>query len=209
MKEIDPLFSDETIVKKIKQKLPYLFQIAELECSRAGKIGMEVGTVREKIITALLTYKFGEENVISEIPITEAEIDVILYNNPISIKTITGKNTTGIKLIWTVDAQKAIEFSNNYTPNCHLILVHINWDSVGGFHFIPQKAQLDTLKLLGNHRYIKLPKPGTNPRGVEMSAEACQKLLQHELTKTIIIDWKKENIEFKPLERWVNLWHQD
>ena len=140
MKEIDPLFSDEKIVNKIKQKLPYLFQIAELECSRAGKIGMEVGTVREKIISALLTYKFGEENVISEIPITEAEIDVILFNNPISIKTITGKNTTGIKLIWTVDAQKAIEFSNNYSPNCHLILAHINWDSVGGFHFIPKEA---------------------------------------------------------------------
>ncbi len=56
-----------------------------------------------------MVYKFGEENVKIDIPITEAEVDVELFNNPISIKTITG-GLNGIKLIWTVDAQKAKEF---------------------------------------------------------------------------------------------------
>ena len=37
------IFEDKKIVKKIKKRLPYLFQLAELESSRAGKIGMEVG----------------------------------------------------------------------------------------------------------------------------------------------------------------------
>jgi hypothetical protein len=97
--KIKLLFEDKELVEKIKIKLPYLFQLAELECSRAGKVGMEVGSIREKVITALLVYKFGEENVESEIPITETAIDVILFDNPISIKTITGKKPNGVKLI--------------------------------------------------------------------------------------------------------------
>ncbi|RLC67524.1 MAG: type II restriction endonuclease subunit R, partial [Chloroflexi bacterium] len=51
------IFEDQKLVQKIKKKLPYLFQLAELESSRAGKIGMEVGSLREKIIVALLIYK--------------------------------------------------------------------------------------------------------------------------------------------------------
>ena len=57
------LFNDPTTIFKVRAKLPYLFQIAELDSSRAGKVGMEVGSVREKIIIAFLVYKFGEENV--------------------------------------------------------------------------------------------------------------------------------------------------
>ena len=53
------IFNDEKLIDKIKRRLPHLFQLAELESSRAGKIGMEVGSLREKIITALLIYKFG------------------------------------------------------------------------------------------------------------------------------------------------------
>ena len=85
------LFRDTRIVAKVKNRFPYLFQLAELESSRAGRIGMEVGPVREKVITALLIYKFGEENVEYDLPITEPEIDVKLFNQPISIKTISGK----------------------------------------------------------------------------------------------------------------------
>ncbi|MCL4458817.1 MAG: ThaI family type II restriction endonuclease [Chloroflexi bacterium] len=42
------VFEDEKLVEKIKRRLPYLFQLAELESSRAGKTGMEVGSVREQ-----------------------------------------------------------------------------------------------------------------------------------------------------------------
>jgi hypothetical protein len=163
--EIRRLFDDKVLVERIKVKLPHFFQLAELESSRAGRIGMEVGSVREKIITALLIYKFGEQNVESEIPITESEVDVKLFENPISIKTITGKNPSGIKLIWTVDAQKAIEFSNKYCPNCDMILVQINWDNGGGFYYISQETQIEILKSMGHENYIKLPKQGTNPYG--------------------------------------------
>ena len=112
-RKIREIFSDKEIVVKIQNKLPKLFHLAELESSRAGKIGMEVGSLREKIIVALLIYKFGEENIRSEIPITESEIDVEVHGNPISIKTITCKTPAGVKLIWTVDAKKALEFIKN------------------------------------------------------------------------------------------------
>jgi hypothetical protein len=112
------IFNDSEISKKIQRKLPKLFQLAELECQRAGKIGMEVGSVREKIIVSLLIYKFGEENVETEIPITEPEVDVKLFGNPISIKTKSGNSLSGVKISWTVDAQTADEFKNNYSPSC-------------------------------------------------------------------------------------------
>jgi hypothetical protein len=101
------IFTDKNLIEKIKKRLSYLFQLAELESSRAGKIGMEVGSVRERIIVALLIYKFGEANVETEIPITESEVDVKLFGEPVSVKIITGKSLGGVKLIWTVDAQKA------------------------------------------------------------------------------------------------------
>ena len=61
--DIKELFTDNTTVSEIQAKLPRLFRIAEIESSRAGKIGMEVGSLREKVIGGLLIYKFGEANV--------------------------------------------------------------------------------------------------------------------------------------------------
>jgi len=99
------VFEDRKLVEKIEKRLPYLFQLAELESSRAGKIGMEVGSLRERIIVALLIYKFGGDSVETEIPITEPEVDAELFGQPVSVKTLTGKGFSGVKLIWTVDAQ--------------------------------------------------------------------------------------------------------
>ena len=117
------LFEDNKLIERIQKRLPHLFQLAEFESSRAGKIGMEVGSVRERIIVALLIHKFGEANVESEIPITEPEVDVRLFGEPISIKTITGNSIGGVKLIWTVDAEKARQFSEEYHPHCDILFV--------------------------------------------------------------------------------------
>jgi len=85
------IFEDEKLVEKIKRRLPYLFQLAGLESSRAGKTGMEVGSVRERIIVALLIYKFGEANVEVEIPITEPEVDAKLFSNQYQLKQLQVK----------------------------------------------------------------------------------------------------------------------
>jgi hypothetical protein len=42
---VNELRADAVLRRKIQKKLPQLFHIAELESSRAGKIGMEVGSV--------------------------------------------------------------------------------------------------------------------------------------------------------------------
>jgi len=203
------IFEDKELVNRIKNKLSYLFQLAELESSRAGKTGMEVGSLRERIIIALLIYKFGETNVETEIPITEPEVDVKLFGKPISIKTITGRGFRGVKLIWTVDAQKAKEFRENYYPKCDTILIQINWGGEGGFYYIPVEAQKDVFDRIGRERYIKLPKPGTNPRGVEITKEALKTLIKHSLTKVIKINWVKTRVDYNPYRRWVEYWRED
>jgi hypothetical protein len=203
------IFEDRKLVTKIKRKLPYLFQLAELESSRAGKIGMEVGSLRERIIVALLIYKFGKANVETEIPITEPEVDVKLFGEPISIKTITGKGFSGVKLIWTVDAQKARKFRENYYPHCDILLVQINWGGIGGLYYIPLEVQRKLFDKISRDRYIKLPKPGTNPRGVEITKEALTSLVEDDLSKVIEINWQKTKIDYNSYKRWVDYWRED
>jgi len=202
------IFEDQALVRKIQNRLPYLFQLAELESSRAGKIGMEVGSLREKIIIALFIYKFGENNIETQIPITEPEIDVKVFNRPVSIKTITGRSLSGVKLIWTVDEQKAKEFRENYSPTCDILLIQICWGKEGGFYYIPLEAQEEIFNEMGKERYIKLPKPGTNPRGVEITRKALEKLVSHSLTQCIKIYWQKQNIDYNPYKRWVEYWEE-
>ena len=203
------IFEDEELVGKIKRRLPYLLQLAELESSRAGKTGMEVGSLREKIIVALLIYKFGEANVETEIPITEPEVDVKLFGDPVSIKTITGKGLAGVKMVWTVDAQKAKEFCENYYPQCDMLLVQINWNDTGGFYYIPLNVQKRVFDRLGRNNYIRLPRSGTNPRGVEVTKEALSNLVGDNESRSILINWQRTKIEFNPYKRWVDLWRKD
>jgi len=208
-KTLQELFEDGVIVNKIKSKLPYLFQLAEVDNSRDGKLGMEIGSARERIIIALLIYQFGEENVITDNAITQAETDVILFNKPISIKTVTGKKIVGVKLIWTVDPQKALEFSKKYKPSCDLILIQINWNDSGYLYFFPDHVQSEVLEKIGREQYIKLPKQGTNPRGVELSRAAVEYLANHKDTKKIEIFWDRKDIDYNPYDKWVDHWNED
>ena len=210
------IFEDKVLVERIKNKLPHLFSIAELESSRAGKIGMEVGSTREKILVALLIYKFGGRNVETQIPITETEVDVRLYGQPLSIKTITGNG--GVKVIWTLDAPKALEFFASYTPRCEILLAQIKWDlkeadikegvHQGGLFLIPVSVQKKIMSQIGKEKYLKLPKVGTNPRGVEISKEGLLMLLQDRDTKCIEIVWRHSKIDYNPYKKWVDYWKE-
>ena len=206
---LSEIFEDEVLTSKIKKRLPYFYQLAELESSRAGKIGMEVGSLREKIIIALLIYKFGEENVETNIPVTVPEVDVKLFGQSISIKTTTGKGLSGVKLIWTVDAQKAMEFREGYYPCCDILLTQIVWDGRGGFYYIPLEVQERLLKVMGREEYIRLPIPGTNPRGVEITKEALSRLICSEEAKVIEIDRQRSEIDYHPYKRWVDYWSEE
>lgn len=171
---------------------------------------MQVGSLRENIVCALLIHRFGEENVNTNIPITKPETDVELFNQPVSIKTKKNIGLGGVKLIWTVDAQNAKEFQRDYYPECDLLFVHIIWDNVGGLYYIPVEVQREILQEIGRANYIKLPKEGTNPRGVEITKEALASLINNAETKKIQILWKKRaNIKYTPYERWVEYWREE
>jgi len=204
IKRLAELFEDPKFAEEVREKLPYLFHLAELELSRAGRPGMEVGTLRERILVALLIYKFGKENVETDIPITEYAVDVKLFGEPLSIKTITGRG--GVKAIWTVNAKKASEFVETYEPKCDILLAQLKWGGVGGLYLIPLEAQKEVFRSMGRHAYFKLPKPGTNPRGVEFSKDALLKLMMHPNTKKIQISWSRPAVEFDPYERWIKYW---
>lgn len=206
--DIQDLFKDKIIISKIQNKLPKLFRVAEIETSRAGKIGMEVGSVREKIISALLIYKFGKENVNTNIPITEPETDIIVGGEDISIKTITANG--GVKAVWTVDAQSSQNFINNYKPKCGILLIQIWWGlEKDSFFFVPLEVQEEIFKKLGKNSYLNLPKAGTNPRGVEFNRLAIEEMLKHPKTLKIRIRWDKGNLKHDVYERWVEYWGQD
>ncbi len=132
-----------------------------------------------------------------------------MFRKPVSVKTITGKSFGGVKLIWTVDAQKAKEFRENYYPHCDILLVQINWHDVGGFYYIPLNVQKRLFDRIGRHNYIKLPKPGTNPRGVEITKEALSALVVDSESKSIEINWQRTKIDFNPYKRWVDFWRED
>lgn len=200
------IFEDADLLDKIRAKLPRLFFLAELDASRAGKVGMEIGSVRERIIIALMMMKFGVDNVKTDIPITETEIDVIVHNQPLSIKTISGARIGGVKAIWTVDAQKAREFVANYKPKYDILLVQVNWGGSGVFAYIPLKVQEEIFSVFGRDKYFSLPKQGTNPRGVEFSKEAMARLSVHPDVKRITINWIRPTEKFNQYQRWLDYW---
>ena len=97
----------------------------------------------------------------------------------------------------------------NYYPKCDIILVQINWGGEGGFYYIPVEIQKEVFDRIGRGKYIKLPKPGTNPRGVEISKEALTMLVNHKLTRVIKINWIKTKVDYNPYKRWVDYWKED
>jgi len=56
---------------------------------------------------------------------------------------------------------------------------------------------------------MKLPKAGTNPRGVEISAEALNILANHPKSLNIPVQWHKKDAAYNPFERWLELGERD
>jgi len=117
---------------------------------------------------------------------------------------------SGVKLIWTVDWKRVEEFYKIYKPKTDLLFVSVNWNKKGVFAYIPFEVQLKIFNSLGREGYIKLPKKGRNPRGVEISPLALKECLKSPLTRKIEIDWKLPDFPFyNPYQRWVELWEKE
>ena len=112
--------------------MPTLFNMVELENRRGNKLGMEVGTARERVLIALFMYVYGSKSV--EFPPSNSpELDVLVNNQPLSIKTKSSKGLTGVKLVWTVDWNKIEAFLKTYLPTSHLLYINIIWGQDGKF----------------------------------------------------------------------------
>ncbi|CUT02876.1 ThaI family type II restriction endonuclease [Candidatus Chrysopegis kryptomonas] len=196
-----------------------MFSLAEAEISKGSKIGMEIGTIREQILIALLIYKFGTDNV--EIAgINSPDFDLKLFGFPVSIKTKTGAipkriirlSGSGVKLIWTVDWNKVDEFFNSYEPKSELLLVEVVWEKNGGFYYFPLETQKEIFESLGREKYIFKHRKGTNPRGVEISNLGLIELANHYRTRKIEINWQRPEKKidpYEPFRRWIELWERD
>ncbi|MCL2556764.1 MAG: ThaI family type II restriction endonuclease [Firmicutes bacterium] len=138
------------------------------------------------------------------------QVDVFVKGEPLSIKTISTKTSRlrgGIKLVWTVDAKKAMEFKNNYMPKCDFLLVQITWGGIGKLCLFSLESQQKVLNCIGRDRYIKLPKEGTNPRGAEISSEAIDLLLECEDTRVIEIEFIRGEIDYREVyTKWLDAW---
>jgi hypothetical protein len=62
---------------------------------------------------------------------------------------------------------------------------------------------------MGEENDIKLPKPGTNPRGVEISTNALRTLAQQPQSRRIPVQCVRKEMQYDPDNRWLKLWEQD
>lgn len=76
-------------------------------------------------------------------------------------------------------------------------------------YYIPLEVQRKIFDEIGREGYLKLPKPGTNPRGVEISKEGLFRLLRDRDTKSIEIFWQRSKVDYDPYKRWVDYWGED
>ena len=77
-------------------------------------------------------------------------------------------------------------------------------DKPSGLFQIPLETQKKNLNNLGVERYLKPPKPGINPRGIELFRDGLETLLNDSNTARIRVNWSKSQVNYDPYERWVN-----
>lgn len=192
------------IFQEITQKnLPFLFKKAELETTRGGKIGMEVGVLRERILCSILIKSFGVENIITEFGVTENSKDVKVFDDTLSIKTFTNDGYSGIKVFWASDNQSVKTAVDSYKPKNHLLVSQIKWGTIGGGLFlIPLELQNIFFEKCGVDNYLKVN--SGNNRGISFKTTVLKEMINHKDTKKIKIDWKIPEFKLNVFERWIN-----
>jgi len=79
-------FNNRTFTLLVQNNLPTLFKKAEIESMKGGKIGMEVGILRERILISLLIKSFGVENVKFDFSSNDNSKDTQVFDDVLSIK---------------------------------------------------------------------------------------------------------------------------
>ena len=188
---------------KVKNNLPMLFRKAELETMRGGKIGMEVGVIRERIIVSLLLSAFGQDNILTEVAASENSKDVEVFGDEISIKTFTNNNYEGVKVFWASDNTIIKETCNKFKPKSNILLAQIKWGcNEGGVFYIPVEVQNEIFNRVGVGNYLKIN--NRNNRGISINKDILKEMINHPSTSRIEIKWGNPEIEYNVYDRWIN-----
>jgi hypothetical protein len=196
-------FDNQIFISMVKNNLPRLFKKAEIESMRGGKIGMEVGVLRERILIALLLKSFGEENVKFDFSSTDNSKDTQVFDDILSIKTFMNNGYGGVKVFWASDNKTVKNAVDNYIPQNHILISNINWGTKnGGLYLISLNTQLKIFNTIGVENYLKIN--NGNNRGISIQTEVLKTLLSHQETKHITVDWVEPNLNYNIYERWIN-----
>ena len=194
-------FDDISFVSIIKNNLPKLFKEAELETMRGGKIGMEVGSLREKILISCLLKRFGENNVNTNFGVSESSKDVKIFDDVISIKTFSNDGYGGLKVFWASDNQTVNKTINNYKPQHSLLITQIKWGKKeGGLYYVPLSVQNEYFEEYGVEKYLKIN--SGNNRGISIDKEILISMLNNPKTKKIEIEWTFNEEPINIYDRW-------
>lgn len=196
-------FENTNFRNLVKNNLPTLFKKAELETTRGGKIGMEVGVLRERILCSILIKSFGVENITTEFGVTENSKDVKVFDDILSIKTFTNDGYSGIKVFWASDNQSVKTAVDSYKPKNHLLVSQIKWGTTGnGLFLIPLGLQNIFFEKYGVYNYLKIN--SGNNRGISFQTNVLKEMLNHVDTKKIRIEWNEPELRLNVFERWIN-----
>jgi hypothetical protein len=77
---------------------------------------------------------------------------VTVFNEPISINTITGRNLGGVKAVWTVDAEQAFRFRQSYFLHFDIVLVKVNLGELGLVYLLPKSVQKEIISCKNSNK---------------------------------------------------------
>ena len=196
------LLNDKHKIKDFVQKLPIAFEIVSNEIPPRNPA---IGILREHVIIGYFIFEFGKDKVSIPTQGNERGYDVVVCNEKLSIKTVTGYGYGSVKVLWTVDQLMIDQEIEGYQPEYDLFLVTIHWGRTReSIFYIPTSVQLETYDMFGVE-YLRANR-GTNHRGLFINTAAMKALKAHPDTLKSEVTWTKQRTHYTPYERWEDFW---
>lgn len=165
--------------KEAQRGLISLYADSQVECTRNGACGMEIGMAREKDLCAVLKY-FLKDTIQLEIQNSLPE-DFLISGEKVSVKHSQSKVGAAVKAKWTSadksvesDIKAMIEAPDEYYP--HLLLIYLS---------VPEKkitivciSKEKNKEVIQNLREEAFKVPKGNSRGIEYSSKAMKSLMK-------------------------------
>lgn len=166
--------------KEAQKGLVALYAQSQIECTRNGKCGMEVGIAREKDQGAILKYFLGNNvnlNLDNKLP-----EDYVVGNSKISAKHSCGKVGTAVKVKWT-SADKSVQEAiteiinakDDYYPHVLITYINIRRNIINVICVTAYNNKYVIKKL--KTEAFNIPK--NNSRGIEYSKKAMSEFIKN------------------------------